>query len=271
MHDYDTDQWLIFNYINGAGGKFLTNCFFQFDKVANWYGLGLSKQQRADRYLESLTSNNNVWLSTEPDQPWGLNFFSRTYPRGQTCEHAIWNQQVERQSSDYFKKCWSQKKIIADFWHKGTRPTFWSDATWITIRVDDWELYKSLLFTKVYDYNKHEKTVINQMENPMLGSDSNKKYKSQFRNPWHWTNITDIDSFIKDEIFQKPWYQSWQGTVDYDKDNTIDLTHLFDLDKLWSFIVKYEGMFDDSLDFNTIKSLQQAWVQATEVKSKHVF
>lgn len=271
MQNYDTNQWLIFNYINGAGGKFLTNCFFQFDKVANWYDTNLTKQQRAEVYLQSLTLNNNIWLATEPDQPWGLTFFSRTYPRGQNCDIESWNRQVDQHTTEYFKNCWGDQKIIADFWHKASRPTFWSKSTWITIKVDDWELYKSLLFTKVYDYNKHNKTMINQMENPTLGSDSNKKYKSQFQNQWYWENITDIDSFIKDEIFQKPWYQSWQGHVDYDNNNTVNLTTLFDLDKLWKFLVKYEPMFNDSLDFNIIKSLHQAWVQATEVKSKHVF
>jgi len=268
--DYDTQQWLIFNFINGAGGKFLANCFFQFDQVANWYQDGLSKKQRAEKYIQLLDVPNDNWLFKEPDQPWGLTFFSRTYPRGRHMDIEEWNRCFENCSTEYFKNCWDNNKIIVDYYHQGIRPTFWSKARWITIQVDDVELYKSLLFTKVYNYNKHTKTMVNQMEDPNFGTTSNRFFKKKFQNAWHWENIHDIDQFMIEEIKTKPWHQSWQNIV-YPNQDIINLSDLFDFEKLKQFLSKYQTVFNEQLDFENIKQMQESWVSQTESKSKNVF
>lgn len=267
MQNYNNNRWIIFNYINGAGGKFLANCFFQFDSIANWYSTKLSKNQRADFYIKKLEniSINDSWVMQEPHQPWGIDFFSRTYDRGHEINIQEWNQQIDNRSTPYFKECWSKNLIISDFWHKAERPNFWSNAHWITIEVDDFDLYKTLLFTKIYDYDKINKTVISRIDYPV-----SKTYSEQYQNQWKWDNIDDLDGFIEKYVSAKPWYRNWKFNSNHNKNNSIKLSELFDVEKLWKFLIKYESVFNDTLDFNIIKSIHTTWVKQTELKSKNV-
>lgn len=266
MENYDSPQWIIFNYINGAGGKFLANCFFQFDAIANWYSTNLTKNQRADAYIKKLENIKDDWMMNEPHQPWGIDFFSRSYTRGSDINIQDWNQKISTRSSSYFNECWSKNLIISDFWHKKERPQFWSKARWITIQVDDFNLYKTLLFTKIYNYDKTQKTVISYVDYPIIGT-----YGDQYQNQWQWNNVYDVDEFIEKYVSDKPWYRNWQVDDSICCPDTIKLTELFDLSKLWKFLSRYESLFQDKLDFNVIKSIHTVWVKQTEIKSKNVF
>lgn len=261
MPNYNTNQWLIFNYIIGAGGKFLANCFFQFDAVANWYASNLSKQQRSEIYINLLNNAKESWITTEPDQPWNLNFYSRAWPRGSTTSIEDFNRQVELTASDYFKQCWNNKQVITDFWHKGYRPEFWNQATWITINIDDIELYKKILFSKTYTYDSKSLKVTSWDQSPSTGSLANLENKQKYQNQWQWENVTSIDDFINQEVKQLEWYATWNEHTVYT--NTINLTDLFNVDKLYGFITQFEDMFQESIDYNTIKQLQAAWSDAT--------
>ena len=61
--------------------------------------------------------------------------------------------------------------------------------------------------------------------------------------------------------------------IDWIKPNQdiINLSDLFDFEKLKQFLSKYQTVFNEQLDFENIKQMQQSWVNQTESKSKNVF
>jgi hypothetical protein len=87
--NYGSNQWLIVSFSPGAGGKFLSNCFMQYDKIAHWHGI-MPKMDRVNYFLNSLPDNNNdSWIKKEMTPSWGLNFFSRLYPRNNNMQPII--------------------------------------------------------------------------------------------------------------------------------------------------------------------------------------
>lgn len=259
---YNTDQWLIFKYPIGAGGKFLASCFFQFDKIAHWAQSPLTSTQTIDWYTKSLPASiHDPWPQKEIDTPWVLPF-SRAWPRGENLTEQEFNSYLDLSQNDYLKKSWADGKVIADFWHKDITPNWWTCANWITIAVDDMVLYKKLIFSKPFEYNAQEKTIVFQDQRPDLGRQQNKAQKTQFKNQWLWENISDPEQFYQEYIIHLPWYQTWNFTQ-VPTTNYITLTELFDVDKLITFMLQYQDMFNQHIDQNFIRAMHNTWHYTT--------
>ena len=59
--NYNTNQWTIFNYPTGAGGKVLTAYFSQFKKMAHWSQQSLTLTESTAWYINSLPGKDELW------------------------------------------------------------------------------------------------------------------------------------------------------------------------------------------------------------------
>jgi len=253
--NYNTDQWLIFNYPLGAGGKFLISCFFQFDNVAHWSGQQLTQQESIDWYINSLPNNSEVWPGKEIDAPWSLPGISRAWPRGNNTTQEQFNSKMTG-----IEPQWHKGLMIPDFWHKAIRPAWWTQAQFISIYVDDMDLYKKLIFSKLFEFKNN--TVICHDQRPDIGRPVNQSHKKEFQNQWLWKNVNSADEFYNEYVQQLSWYQDWNfGQVpsgDY-----IALSELFDSNSIYKFMLNFEGRFNQPVSKYYINSIHHAWKTAT--------
>jgi len=256
----NTDQWLIFNFPPGAGGKFLIACFFQFRNIAHWAGKAMTPQDSLDWYCNSLPKENEEWPAKEIDTPWHIQGVSRAWPRGEQLESITID-------NEYFDNCWRKGLIIPDFWHKTKRPAWWSNANWISIYIDDVELYKKLLFAKLFEFRDH--TVFYYDQRPDTGNANNQAQKKQFQNQWQWNNVASTDAFYEQEIKKLYWHQAW----DFEhvpNNHYIKLTELIDVDLLYRFLLQFETQFQQTVSREYIEELHNNWYRTTIEKSKRL-
>jgi hypothetical protein len=136
MTNYCTNQFLQVRYPNGAGGKFLISCLFWFDNVAHWNPSVQDRQISAlDWHQEAWPLQVQKWVKLEPNQPWGLDFYSRRMSRNNQLTIEQFNEFVTTQATDYFFKCWELGLIVVDHWHKRSVPSFFQAARWMEILV----------------------------------------------------------------------------------------------------------------------------------------
>ena len=254
--NYNTDQWLIVNYPLGAGGKFLTSCFFQFDNVAHWAGKPLTAAETVDWYINSLPTDSEVWPGREIDAPWELPNISRAWPRGASTTEEEFNRDMKG-----IESLWKQGYKIPDFWHKSARPAWWTNAQFVSIYVDDLALYKKLIFSKLFEFK--DGVVICHDQRPDIGRTINQAHKKVFQNQWLWENIRSPDEFYHQHITQLPWHQSWNfdqvPTNDY-----IALSELFDVDLVYKFMLKFGEQLDRFVSKDFVYSMHTAWKTNTE-------
>lgn len=259
---YNTNQWMILNYPAGAGGKFLAACFLQFEKLAHWAEKDLTVNETLKWYQDSLPGGaKDVWSVGEIDTPWVLPA-SRAWPRGETLSDQEFALQMINTDNDYFQQCWNQQKYILDFWHKSKKPAWWTNAQWINIYVDDAQLYKKLVFTKLFEYDTKRKTIISHDQRPTIGRTVNRLKKSVFNNQWLWENVEDPEEFYNQHVKNLPWYQSW----DFDSiptENYITLSELFDVDKVYQFLLNYEEQMNQRVDRTYVEQVHSLWHKLT--------
>lgn len=259
---YNTDQWMILNYPLGAGGKFLSSCFFQFERVAHWAGTALTPKETLDWYQQTLpVEHRDPWSPKEIDTPWIIPA-SRAWPRGENLTEQEFNVQLDAQDNDYLNQCWNDRKYLIDFWHKSKRPAWWSNAQWITIYIDNIDLYKKLVCTKLFEYQPNNKTVISHDQRPDVGRSVNQERKTQYQNQWTWHNVSSVDEFFESQVKEMPWYQNWNfdqlpsGTY-------IALTELFDVDKLYNFLLQFEDQMNQHINRDYLQQLHAIWHKST--------
>jgi len=258
--NYNTDQWLIFNYPIGSGGKFLTACFLQFKKLAHWSGQQLTSNETIDWYRYSMPEEKELWRAKEIDTVWQLPKISRAWPRGEN----ISSQEFSDSLSDpILINCWNKNLIIPDFWHKTKRPDWWTNAQWINIHVDDKKLYKKMLFSKIFSFENN--AVICHDQRPDIGRAVNREYKKIYKNQWLWENVDSIDDFCQQYLTEMPWYQSWD--FDFIPTNSyIEFTELFDVDKVYRFMLQYEDQFKQHVSKEYLNQLHTIWHKHTMLK-----
>ena len=258
--NYNNDKWVIINYPPGAGGKLIAACLMLFDNVAHWSGKTTKPAETVNWYINSLPNKEEIWSKKEIDTPWVLPA-SRLWPRGSDLSDIEFWEKFNLNDNNWFHQCHADNKFIVDFWHKQKKPTWWSHATWINLVVDDIELYKDLLFSKVFNYDKQSKTVTWLDQSPDLGRPTTLLYKSIFQNKWQWTDVESRDQFYSDVILELEGFNWDFSTVDWE--NYILLSDLFDVDKLEKFLLKFESIFNSKLDKQQFRYLHENWVNTT--------
>lgn len=262
---YNTNQWIILNYPVGAGGKFLVACLMQFDKNAHWSGKSMTLKETVKWYTDSLpTKANDIWSLGEIDTPWVIPA-SRQWSRGNNLSEHEFNSQLINTHNDYFNRVWREEKFIVDFWHKTDRPAWWTNANWINIVVDDMVLYKKLLLSKLFNYQPDKKIVVANDQMPNVGSPASQLKKARFKNQWSWENIDDLDTFFEKEVTKLSWYTTWDFSSEL-PNNYILLTELFDVDKVYQFLLKYQDLFGQQVNYNYVVSIHTLWYNLTMTK-----
>ena len=261
--NYNTNQWTIFNYPIGSGGKVLATYFLQFKKMAHWSAQSLTTTESIAWYINSLPNKDELWPIKEIDTPWKLPTISRSWPRGADTTEAEFNQLVPKIKNEYFHRAWDQGLIIPDFWHKTQRPVWRSQANWIGIYIDDMNLYKKLLFSKLFEFKNN--TVTDILQRPDTGDQERRQFKQQFKNAWQWKNIDNIDEFFETTISHFPWYTCWDFIAE-PRIPTITVTELFDVDKVCDFLLQFEDQYEQKIDRDFVKSIHHAWATASLIR-----
>lgn len=260
---YNTSQWTIFNYPSGAGGKVLATYFSQFNKMAHWSAQTMTPTESAEWYISSLPNADELWPAKEIDTPWSLPGISKAWPRGANTTEEEFDQLVPTIKNEYFHHAWGQGLLMPDFWHKTKRPAWWTNAQWISIYVDDMDLYKKLLFSKIFEFKNN--AVIDIWQRPDIGTPEEQERKHKFKNRWLWENVNSIDEYFETTISKFPWYTCW----DFDQEPVgpyITVSELFDVDKVYSFMLQFEEQFEQKIDPDFVRSIHQAWVTASMIK-----
>jgi hypothetical protein len=258
---YCTDQWLVVKFPAGAGGKFLLNCLFLFDKVPHWHGT-FDQQQTVEYFRHTILDKEKSWLKKELNQKWNLNFFSRTYLRDNNLTCQQFDQLVAQNASEYFRQCWDQCLMIGDHWAKPQLPEFWQQALAVTIKIDDWELYKSLIYKKLYRIEKDH--IISLLDCPSeLATESNFSHAKHFDNQYKFDRI-DIDEFFELEIKKQPWLSPWLAH-DYSLEkNIIDLSELINKEKFLQKFTTFENIFKQQIPKKYLIEMHDIWSTANE-------
>lgn len=258
---YCTDQWLIVKFPAGSGGKFLLNCLFLFDRVPHWHG-NFDQQQTVEYFRSTILDKEKSWLKKELNHKWNLNFFSRTYLRNNdlTCDQ--FDKLVFENASEYFHQCWNQHMVIGDHWAKPQLPKFWQHALGITIKIDDWQLYKNLIYKKLYRIDKDH--IISLLDSPSeLATESNFQNAQQFNNQYHFDRI-DPDEFFELEIKKQPWLHPWL-TYDYTLEkNVIGLSELINKEKFLQKFDDFENIFKQKISKKYLIDMHDIWSCANE-------
>ena len=253
---------MILNYPAGAGGKFIGNCLFLFDQVAHWHNVQ-GQQATVDYFQKNLLNEDPLWTNRELNNQWNINFFSRCYPRNNNLTCAEFNALVDQHSSDYFKQCWNQKSSIVDFWCKPTLPEFWQQAKTVTIVLDDIEIYKNLVLSKLYRIDRQQNKIISILDSPQVATHDNKKNVEMFNNPYEF-DLTDLDDFFETNVKQKPWLLPWFDKPQGADQFTICISELVDCK---TFIYKFqwfEDLYQQKIPTKYLVQMHNIWSIANE-------
>ena len=251
MQQFNTDQWLIFNYPPGSGGKFLAACFFQFDRVAPWTNIPQTQDEIAQWYISTLPQSvENDWGTNEIDTPWILPGISRTWNEGTNVTEHEFNSRLQLSPPPLFAESWNNNKIITDFWHKGYIPIWWSNANWISIVIDDVDLYKKLMFSKLFKFDKLNKTITS----PQMQKKVHRKHQ--------WDNMQSTEEFYNQVIKNTHWYNTWNFS-DPIGEHCINLSDLFNLDRVYNFVVSFEDIMQQKTSRKYIETIHSEWCKLT--------
>jgi len=258
----NNERWFIVRYARGSGGKFLLNCFTQYDKLSSWVE-GHTKQQRIDSYVSTFPNDTNIpWVKDEIVSPYNLDFFSRTFSRGHNLSLYEFDKAVTTSANQKFFDDWNNNKIISEISLSQEIPNFWKYAKNITIKVDDIELYKSLLFSKPFYIEGN--TLTSTCDSPLGESKctTHKKFAEKFDNEWFWEN-PDFDYIFDNYVVKQEWYKP---VIEFNKqsDNFINLTDLFDVKKVFSFVDSYSDFFEEKIPYENIEKLHSQWIDITQ-------
>jgi hypothetical protein len=260
MTNYCTNQWTIVKFPCGAGGKFLSNCLFLFDKVAHWHGI--DNQQATVAYFKQTILSEGPWLKRELNHRWGISFFSRSYERNNLASADEFNDHVELHSSEYFKQCWDKGLDIVDHWAKPYNPIFWESAKKINITIDDYDLYKKLAINKLYRIQDDK--IISLLDTPSeVGTAENLKYTQQFNNQYEFA-FTSVDDFFADHVEKLPWLSPWLSEPVPDNELIITNSELIDYSKFSQKFEAIEDLYQEQIPRIYLKELHSTWNYATD-------
>ena len=90
----------------------------------------------------------------------------------------------------------------------------------------------------------------------------NRLKKIVFNNQWLWENVEDPEEFFNHHVKNLPWYQSWDFNS-IPAQNCITLTELFDVDKVYQFLLNYEEQMNQRVDRTYVEQVHSLWYKLT--------
>ena len=268
MIDYCTDQWMIVKYPGGAGGKFVTSCLFLFDKVAHWHGI---KDHRVivDYFKNSMLDTTEDWINREINHRWNLNFFSRSHDRNNNLTEQEFNNLVDNNGSGYFKECWNNGLDILDYWSKPTLPKFWKNAKSFSLVIDDNEIYKNLVMTKLYKIDYERNVIISLLDDHRnIKRDKHKQHAELFNNQFEFP-LTDINEFFEDVVKKKSWAVGWDNFTPINDEFTIKISELVNHNAFVQKFQWFEDYYKQKIPVKYLTELHNAWSKANEQQQRY--
>lgn len=270
MINYATDRFLLLQYPNGAGGKFLLSCLFLFDEIAHWeIDVEQGKKTHLDWCYRTWPKKISQWLIAEPNQPWQLDFYSRRWFRGNNLSKDSFNLAVAQHASSYFHDCWQQGKIITDHWHKRSLPEFFLDARRIEILLasDDLEIYKFCTKNKLFFWNQSKQAVYCAPDAPEYAYNSRTlKHVQHFKNPVWIGGYRDYDSFFYEYLLQQHFVKPFvQAVPDPDCISSLTFMDLIQRDRFVTVIGKLEEYFGQKIDLDMVLQTHALWLQRSHI------
>lgn len=270
INNYCTDQNLIVRYPNGAGGKFFITCMFLFDQVAHWSNDVYNQRiSHLEWFNNTWPKNINEWSIIEPNQPWGLNFYSRRYDRNNNLSPSKYNRLCHSKGSEYFHKCWNQGLIITDHWHKRHPASFHQLANVVEITLDnsslDW--YKNMCMHKLWLWNSQDNTVISTLDHPDYAhTSSSREMRKKFKNEYVLRGYQDYDDFFYNYLVNQPYIKPFINVESNPNAIlNIDFTELLNIDTLVAGIEKLEKHFNQSVNLDVLKQMHTTWSNFSQV------
>jgi hypothetical protein len=249
----DPSRWVILQYKPGCGGKFLATAYSCIDRVASWDFAYQSGKISWMDHVNSLWNINeqNRWIDKEPQQPWGLPFFSRSMARGSNLSLSKFNSLADSQASEYFYEIWKQDLMLVDYYHRPELPVWWQQATVVKIDTDIHDpLWHQILLEKVCVWNEQEKTGTNSLDKPW----SNECNEAKYNNQWRFADFEDKKSWLN-------WIINNDYRLNFQLDNPdIYLKDLFDFDCLNNHVKKLAKKLHSQYNVDNLGYLHNHWV-----------
>jgi len=270
MQNFCTDQHFVVSYPHGAAGKFFLTTLTLFDALAYW---DQDVQHNRKDYMSWFESCwpvvTQTWVKYEPNQPWGLNFYSRTYNRNNDLSCEQYNAEVIVNASNYFFECWNQGLGIIDHFHKRSVPAFYNQARRIEILVTDecMPAYKKMVSEKVWAWDETSKSGISLLDLPELShNDINKQHRLKFNNPTRVYGYNSFDELFENHIRKLPSIQPFINAA-------IDPTALFSFvlsdvtkqDRYIAALEKFEHYFGQKLNRDQLVTMHTLWSQRSRL------
>jgi hypothetical protein len=262
MSNYSTNQWMILNYPAGAGGKFIGNCLFLFDKIAHWHG-NKDQQETVNYFKQTILTDDPLWTNKELNNRWDITFFSRCYPRNNDLTEIKFNELIDLNASDYFHECWINKFDILDFWCKPVFPEFWKNANSATIVLDDIEIYKNLALSKLYKIDQQRELIISILDSPDVATIDNKNNVQIFNNTYEFP-LENLDTFFETKVKNKPWLSPWFDTPLGNNKFTIPISELVNHNAFINKFQWFEDHYKQKIPRKYLTELHSTWSKANE-------
>ena len=270
MTNYCTDQNLIVTYPHGAAGKFFLTCLSLFDEIACW-----SPQVQHNK-LDFITWVENcwpevtyTWVKYEPNQPWGISFYSRTHSRGNELSCDQYNKEVQANASDYFFECWNNGLTIIDHFHKRTVPDFHQSAKRIEILVTDECMldYQKMVREKLWSWDDANKVGISLLDLPELAhNEVNKGHRLKFNNPVHVAGYNSFEELFENHILNLPSIKPFVNVEpDLSTITSLTFSDIVNCDRFVSTMNRFEDYFGQKLDTDKLVELQTLWAKRSKL------
>jgi hypothetical protein len=263
MTNYCNNQWMIVKYPGGSGGKFVTTCLFLFNKVAHWHGI-TDQQATVDYFKNSMLDTKESWINREINHRWNLNFFSRSQNRNNNLTEEEFNKLTNDNGSEYFKECWKGGLDIVDYWSKPNLPKFWENAKSFSLVIDDNEIYKNLVVSKLFKIDYKRNVIISLLDDHRnIKRNEHRKHAESFNNQFEFPLI-DIDDFFESVVKKKSWAVGWNNFTPDSNEFTIKISELVNHDTFIQKFQWFEDYYKQKIPVKYITELHSTWSKANE-------
>lgn len=249
----DPHRWLVIQYKPGCGGKFLATAYSTIDCVASWQPAYQSGKISWTDYIDSLWNYNKEtdWMDCEPQEPWGLSFFSRSVPRGKNLSVNDFNTLASTHGSEYFFDVYNQGLIFVDFYHSASLPDWWKSAYVTKLDADMQDpLWHKQLLQKVCVWDEKQKLGMKIIDKPWTED----CMEAKFDNKWRFDNFSDKQSWLN-------WAIQSDNRLNFELPHPdIYLNDLFDFNCLNNHVKKIAQTLKSQYNIDNLRYLYDHWV-----------
>jgi len=204
------NNFIVTRYAPGAAGRFFSCCLQLSPDISSWNTKSLDldkssnefRESMLDYFKESFSFDRLKHLKNEPDIPYICDFYSGTYPRGESISFNEYVNYQKKNTIDYYSIESKKNKFVNLFLHKSKIPEFLKNSIIVNILVDSaesQEIISKLSWLK--HYNVIDAFTVDSLEkNPDFGNKLRRKTIKKF-NKQSKIKVDSIRDFYFDKIF----------------------------------------------------------------------